>query len=77
MPRRYDVIEARRWAHKDGRTASPYGAVPWTTETDSANWHSEVTGWTVFDRQAGTVGIGRAPWQNKADAEAWARTHNK
>jgi hypothetical protein len=68
---RYDVIESRRWKRDDGRTASIYGAVPWVSDAERGRWAIESVGFTVRDNQRGTVGIGRAPWPTREEAEAW------
>lgn len=70
--RRYTIIEARQWHNKtSGRTASIYGAIPWTSQTEAANWHIETIGWTVKDNKNGTIGLGRRPFQTFEEAQAW------
>lgn len=55
------VIPAKRWRNlSSNATASLYGAVPYLTETDKANWVIEHCGYTWLT-EAGTVGIGRVP----------------
>ena len=71
MTGRYEVIEAKLWRRDDGRSASIYGACPWQGQTERSRWTMESTGWTVRDRTLNVVGIGRVPWQNRADAEVW------
>lgn len=68
---RYTVIESKRRRGPGGRTASPYGAAPWTSEREKSQWHLETVGWTVRDEERGTVGIGRQPWETKREAEEW------
>lgn len=72
---RYQVVPARQWRHANGEVASLYGAVPWTNEVEKANWNVVECGWTVFNPRNGTYGIGRVPWQDRADAEAFAANH--
>lgn len=72
---RYDVIESRRWVRDDGATASLYGSVPWVSDAERARWELRTVGFTVRDNVRGTVGIGRAPWVSKDDAEQWVRDH--
>jgi len=53
---RYSVIESKVWKHKDGRTASIYGACPWYSETDRNNWTILVRGWTIKDNKTNEIG---------------------
>jgi hypothetical protein len=68
------AIEAKRWRHISGRTASVYGACPWTSEADEPNWRIESAGWTV-QHPDGTTGIGRVPFATKEEADAWIAAH--
>lgn len=68
---RYEVIEAKVWRRDDGRTVSPYGACPWTTDSEKARWTLVSVGFTVRDLWSGTIGVGRKPWTERADAQAW------
>lgn len=68
---RYDVIPSRRWQRDDGRTASVYGSVPWVSDSERDRWSMVNVGWTVRDNQRGTIGVGRAPWATREEAEAW------
>src|SRR5512135_592608 len=68
---RFDVIESKVWQRDDGRTASPYGAVPWTSAGEEKRWQLVTRGYTVRDNDRGTVGIGRQPWATRAEAQAW------
>jgi hypothetical protein len=67
----YEVIESKAWKHKDGRTASLYGAVPYLSDAEKQNWKIETLGFTVRNNKTNTIGIGRTPWATKAEAEAW------
>lgn len=58
---RYTVIPSRVWKATDGRTASPYGSCPWTSDADKPNWKIENVGYTVRNNVDGTVGVGKAP----------------
>ena len=70
----YTVIESFVLRNKhDGKTISPYGALPYGNASD---WERVAKGWTVRNENNGTVGIGRAPWATKAEAEAFAKAHN-
>jgi hypothetical protein len=74
---RYEVIPSRAWKNTTtGATASLYGAVPWTVESDKANWSIVDRGYTVRNRSTGTVGIGRQPWTTQAEAQVWADAEN-
>lgn len=68
---RFDVIESKVWKRDDGRTASIYGAVPWTSPNEEKRWKIVTRGYTVRDNDRGTVGIGRQPWTTRAEAQAW------
>jgi hypothetical protein len=74
---RYDVIESKVWKRDDGRTASIYGAVPWTSSNEEKRWKIATRGYTVRDNVSGTVGVGRQPWQTRDEAQAWADKEHK
>lgn len=65
----FDLMESKQWQHDDGRTASLYGAVPY--HSDPTGWRVVTVGWTVIHKKTGIVGIGRAPWKTKQEAENW------
>ena len=67
---RYDIIPAKHWVHTDGRTASIYGAVPYTSEAEQASWSIQPVGFTIRDNKTNTVGLGRKPFASMADAQA-------
>ena len=74
----YEVIESKVWRHAiTGRTASIYGASPWFYIADRPNWSIVSRGWTVRDNVNNTVGIGRPPWANRDEAQAWADAENE
>lgn len=63
-----EVIESRRWINRlTGRTASIYGAVPYTNDADKPNWSIETVGWT-WRLENGTVGLGRIPCKTRDEA---------
>ncbi len=68
----YEVIPSRRLRHVSGRTASIYGAAPWVSEADRANWTLETVGWTVRNSHTGEIGACRKPWATREEAEAFA-----
>lgn len=56
-----EVIESKRWKNnKTGATASIYGAVPYTSETEKQEWSIETVGFT-WRKSDGTIGLGRPP----------------
>ena len=66
------AIESKVWQHISGRTASIYGACPWSgrdgdTRTD---WSLTSRGWTI-QRDDGTVGSGRKPFATRTEAEEY------
>lgn len=64
------VIPSRRWQNSvTGRTASIYGAVPYTSDADKANWEVVTAGY-VIQWDDGTVGNGRPPYATEAEAQA-------
>ena len=68
---RGEIIESRRWKNaRTGATASIYGAVPWTRQGDRDDWEVETVGYTI-QWEDGTIGIGRAPFPTREEAEAW------
>jgi hypothetical protein len=73
---KFEIIESKHWKHSTGRTASIYGAVPWTSSDDAVNWVVVSAGWTVYNTRTNTVGIGRKPFQTKAEAEAFISQFN-
>lgn len=68
---RFEVIESKSWKRDDGATASIYGAVPWTSPTEEKRWKVVTRGYTVRDNERGTIGVGRKPWDTRAEAQAW------
>lgn len=67
----FSIIESKCWISNDGRRASLYGSVPWTSEEDKNNWKIEIVGFTVQHKKTGIVGIGRKPWATYDEAYAW------
>lgn len=67
----FEVVESKRWVCNDGRTASIYGASPYTNDAERSQWRVQVVGFTVRHLKAGTVGIGRQPWPTRQAAEDW------
>lgn len=67
-----EVVPSRVLVHRSGRTASPYGAVPWTGAPGDreSDWQVQDRGWTIRWSD-GTVGIGRQPFETREQAEAW------
>jgi hypothetical protein len=73
-----EVIPSRRWRHVSGRTASIYGALPWTGAggNTQADWKMETSGWTWVNDN-GTIGLGRPPAATREEAEEVMRKVNK
>jgi hypothetical protein len=64
-----EVIESRVWINKlTNMRVSPYGACPWTRESDKPNWELITEGWT-WRNDNGTVGLGRMPAKTREEAE--------
>lgn len=79
MSRISRVVESKRWKHPaTGRTASLYGACPWSGAPGDteADWTLETVGWT-WELANGTVGLGRRPAATKGEAEEIMRRHNE
>lgn len=71
-PSRYEIIESRVWIHAvTGARVSPYGAAPWTRESDRANWTLATVGYTVRENRKGTIGIGRLAFLTREQAQVW------
>ncbi len=71
-----EVIEARRWKHTtSGRTASIYGAMPYTSQDDKPNWTIETIGytWRTSDH---TIGMGKVPAKTREEAQAYMDDYN-
>ncbi len=67
---KYEIIESKKWVNSiTGATASIYGSVPYTNETDKLNWSIEVVGYTIRNNDTGTVGLGRKPFETMAEAQ--------
>lgn len=64
------VIESKHWVNKvNGRTASIYGAAPYTSESEKAQWEIQKRGYTWLTDQ-GTIGLCRMPVATEAEALA-------
>jgi len=72
-----EIIPSRRWRHVSGRTASPYGASPWTGAPGNTreDWTLETSGFT-WRMSNGTIGLGRPPAATREEAESIARQVN-
>lgn len=69
---KFEVIELRQWRHTSGRTASVYGACPWTSQADAPNWEIVSRGWTVRNPHTGEVGACRQPFPTREAADEFA-----
>lgn len=55
MSHRYEIGPIRHWKNKvTGRTASLYGAVPFTNDADRANWEIVDNGFGWHDHKTNT-----------------------
>lgn len=71
-----EVIESRRWKHvKTGRTASFYGAVPYSGGADKSQWCIEIVGYT-WRLDNGTIGLGRQAVKTRQEAEEMMKNFN-
>lgn len=71
-----EVIPARHWVNvRNGRTASIYGAVPYTSNADKADWEVRESGWT-WQNDNGTIGLGRVPAKTREEALEVMAKHN-
>lgn len=69
---RFEVIESKVWRNAEtGKQASIYGAAPFWG-ADPGAWAVVTRGWTIRDKKENTVGMGRAPFATREDAEAFA-----
>ncbi len=71
----YATIPSRCYVHASGKQASIYGSVPWLSDAEKALWTVKTVGWTVENTRTGQVGIGRAPWTTKEEADHFCATH--
>lgn len=71
-----EVIESKHWVNiLNGRTASIYGAVPWTRSQDEKHWKLKSRGFT-WRLDNGTVGLGRQPVATRIEAEEIMKNFN-
>lgn len=64
------VIPSRRWQNSvTGATASVYGAVPYVSDADKADWAIVTVGYSI-QNDDGTIGQGRRPYASEAEAQA-------
>lgn len=63
-----EIVESKVWKNKlTGDTASIYGSVPYTRDTDAVNWQIVTRGYT-WRLDNGTVGLGRVPAKTLEEA---------
>jgi len=70
-----DIIPYKVYTHTSGRTASPYGSAPWTSNADKPNWTLETRGYTWL-LDSGTVGLCRVPALTYIEAVNVANQYN-
>lgn len=73
--RNYEVVPYRYWKRDDGKTASLHGAVPYVSETEKVRWTIVEDGFTLYNPNSNTYGIGRQPFKTRQEAEDFAATH--
>lgn len=77
MMKDFEVVRSHVWRHiATGFEVSPYGAAPYRNESERAQWRLIFQGYTVYNPRRNAYGIGRPPWKNKAEAQAWADKEN-
>lgn len=70
-----EVVPHQVWCHKvTGKTASLFGAVPYTGDHDKDDWELVTVGWTV-KHPDGTRGVGRFAMATQEEAQAWVDAH--
>jgi hypothetical protein len=70
------VIVSRVWVNTvSGRTASIYGAAPWTSPAGKAEWEMVSRGFT-WEMDNNTIGCGRVPAATREEAEAFMADWN-
>lgn len=69
---RYEVVPSKRWFNVfTGATASLYGAAPY-----GEGWEVQSVGYTIRDNVTNTVGMGRKPFTELSEAQAFAERLN-
>ena len=53
---RFEPYPYRYWRGPNGRRASAYGAVPWTSPQEKSLWQQVIKGWTVYDNKTNKIG---------------------
>ena len=75
--KRYEVVPYRFHRHiASGRKVSIFGAVPWVSSADKANWETVSEGFTWADNKDNTVGCCRRPVADRAEADKTCATMN-
>lgn len=65
------IIANKFWTNTvNGRKASLYGSVPWTSQAEKDQWQMTESGYTIA-WDDGTIGTGKPPFKTYADAEAY------
>lgn len=71
-----EVIASRVWINrKTGQRVSPYGACPWASRLERADWEMFTVGFT-WALDNGTIGLGRVPAKTMEEAVAVMRQVN-
>ena len=70
VPTITEVIPSRHWINsRTGQRVSIYGAVPYHSDKDKAEWSIKAVGWT-WRRRDGTIGLGRPAAKTYEEAVA-------
>ena len=71
------VRESKCWVNnRTGAQASIYGACPYWSEAEAADWEVKSVGWT-WEHPNGTIGMGRPPAKTREEAQAVADNLNQ
>lgn len=74
---KYEIVESKKWVNSiTGATASIYGAVPYTSDSDKQNWSVETVGYTIRNNDTGIVGLGKPPFKTMYEAVEQLRKLN-
>lgn len=71
-----EIVESKHWVNtKTGHTASIYGAVPWSSDSERQDWELVTRGFT-WRLDNGTTGLGRTPVKTMQEALDIMHTFN-
>lgn len=70
------VVPYTFYRHVSGKTASFWGAAPWVNEVEKADWSVVTEGFTVYNVESGTFGMGRPPFKTREEADQYVAEYN-